>query len=54
MIGQRIREARKAKGLSQGQLAQGMVSRSYITALENGRIRPTACFGCVSSVHRVV
>lgn len=42
MIGQRIREARKAKGLSQGQLAQGIVSRSYITALENGRIRPTA------------
>jgi len=42
LISQRIREARKAKGLSQGQLAKGIVSRSYVTALENGRIRPTA------------
>lgn len=42
LISQRIREARKAKGLSQEDLARGIVSRSYITALENGRIRPSA------------
>jgi len=42
LINQRIREARRAKGLSQGQLAKGIVSRSYVTALENGRINPTA------------
>ena len=43
MLGQRFRNARQAKGLSQEHLAEGVCSRSYIAAIENGRItRPSA------------
>jgi len=42
MIGRLIKEAREAKGLTQAELAEGAVSRSYIGAVEKGRVRPTA------------
>ena len=42
MLGKKIREARKALGLSQAALAEGICSRSYIAGLESGNIRPTA------------
>ena len=42
MIGKRIKEAREAKGLTQAELAAGLVSRSYIGAVEKGRVKPTA------------
>lgn len=42
MLGQRIREARVALGMSQAALAEGICSRTYISGLESGSIRPSA------------
>lgn len=42
MLGRRVKEARQAKNLSQAQLATGRFSRSYISAIESGRINPSA------------
>ena len=42
MLGQRIKEARTALDLSQEALAKGICSRSYISGLESGKIRPSA------------
>lgn len=42
MLGERVKEARLAKGLTQAKLAQGKFSRSYIGAIESGRIKPSA------------
>lgn len=40
-LGQRIRSARKAKGLTQAALGGGRVSSSYISMLEHDRLRPS-------------
>ncbi len=42
MIGKRIREARQARGMTQAALAKGIASRTYISAIEIGRIKPSA------------
>ena len=42
MIGLRIREARQVRGLTQAALAKGIASRTYISAIELGRIKPSA------------
>jgi len=42
MIGERIRQARRACGMTQADLAKGLVSRSYIAAIESGRVSPSA------------
>ena len=42
MLGQRVKQARLAKGLTQAELAHGKFSRSYIGAIERGRIKPSA------------
>ena len=41
MLGKRIKEARETRGLTQAELAEGKVSRSYIGAVERGQVRPT-------------
>ena len=44
-IGERIREARKRKGLSQDELASKIdVNRSYLSLVENGKSSPTFDF----------
>jgi len=44
-IGERIREARKRKGLSQDELAGKIdVNRSYLSLVENGKSSPTFDF----------
>lgn len=40
-IGQRIRRRREAAGLSQRQLASDRYTSSYMSALENGRVKPS-------------
>jgi HTH-type transcriptional regulator, quorum sensing regulator NprR len=40
-IGQRIRRARLLQNLTQGELASGQFSVSYVSALERGQIRPS-------------
>ncbi len=42
IIGYRVREARRQKGLSQGELAQGVGSQSMISLIESGRQLPPA------------
>ncbi len=42
MIGLRIREARQARGMTQATLAKDIASRTYISAIELGRIKPSA------------
>jgi len=42
MLGERLREARIALGLSQAALAEGICARTYISGLESGKIRPSA------------
>ena len=42
MIGLRIREARQARGMTQATLAKGISSRTYISAIELGRVKPSA------------
>jgi transcriptional regulator with XRE-family HTH domain len=42
MIGLRIKEAREARGLTQAALAKGIASRTYISAIELGKIKPSA------------
>ena len=42
MLGKRIKEAREARGLTQAELAEGKVSRSYIGSVERGEVRPSA------------
>lgn len=41
MIGQRLREIRLRRGLSQGQLAKGISSASYVSMIEKGKVRPS-------------
>lgn len=41
MIGQRIKELRKAAGLTQQELSGGVVTRSYISQIEKGTIQPS-------------
>ncbi|MBS3872939.1 MAG: helix-turn-helix transcriptional regulator [Firmicutes bacterium] len=41
MLGERIKSARLEKGLSQEELAQGLLSRSYICELERNKRRPS-------------
>jgi transcriptional regulator with XRE-family HTH domain len=40
-IGQRIRRARLTRNLTQGELAKGEFSVSYVSAVERGQIRPS-------------
>lgn len=40
-IGSRLREARKAAGLTQQQLAEGRYTKAYVSALENGLSKPS-------------
>ena len=40
-IGQRIRRARLTRNLTQGELARGEFSVSYVSAVERGQIRPS-------------
>ena len=40
-IGQRIRRARLQQNLTQGELAKGQFSVSYVSAVERGQIRPS-------------
>jgi tetratricopeptide (TPR) repeat protein len=42
IIGHRVREARRQRGLSQGELAQGVGSQSMISLIESGRQLPPA------------
>ena len=41
LIGQRIRDHRKQKGLTQSELAQNIVSRSYLNQIEKGNVFPS-------------
>ncbi|MGD6879664.1 helix-turn-helix domain-containing protein [Bacillus infantis] len=41
MIGHRIRDFRKEKGLTQAELAQNIVSRSYLSSIEKGYVFPS-------------
>lgn len=41
-IGQRIKELRKRKGLTQLELSEGIVSRSYLSQIEKGNVIPTS------------
>jgi len=41
MIGTRIKEVRQALGLTQAEVAGDKLSRSYISAIEGGRIKPS-------------
>src|SRR5690242_10607450 len=40
-LGQRLRQARLARNLTQGELAASQYSVSYISAVERGQIRPS-------------
>src|SRR5664280_565048 len=40
-IGERLRRARLAAGLTQQQLAEGRYTKAYVSALENGLSRPS-------------
>lgn len=40
-VGQRIKELRKASNLTQQELAEGVVTRSYISQIEKGLIQPS-------------
>jgi transcriptional regulator with XRE-family HTH domain len=40
-IGDRLRQARLRAGLTQGELGQGRFSKSYLSAVERGRIKPS-------------
>ncbi|MGH2408242.1 MAG: tetratricopeptide repeat protein [Candidatus Limnocylindrales bacterium] len=40
-IGKRIRTERKRAGLTQAQLAQGRYTKAYVSALENGLVKPS-------------
>ncbi len=40
-LGRRIREARLARNMTQSELADGIFSMSYISAVERGQIRPS-------------
>jgi transcriptional regulator with XRE-family HTH domain len=40
-IGERLRQARLRAGLTQGELGQGRFSKSYLSAVERGRIKPS-------------
>lgn len=41
MLGQRIRQVRQAKGLTQADLADGAVSKGYISLIEKGLVKPS-------------
>src|SRR5579862_5886065 len=41
MLGQRLREARLARDMTQGEVAKGHFSVSYVSAVERGQIRPS-------------
>src|SRR5213592_2268534 len=40
-LGQRLREARKERSMSQEQLAQPEFTKSYVSAVERGKARPS-------------
>src|SRR5689334_24658388 len=41
IIGQRLRDVRRARGLSQQALAEGLFSKVYISSIEHGKIFPS-------------
>jgi transcriptional regulator with XRE-family HTH domain len=41
-IGERVRQLRIARGLTQGQLGLGRVSKEYVSQIERGRARPSS------------
>lgn len=54
ILGQRIKDARVAAGLTQGELAQGVVSTAYISRIESGQRRPdTALLQHIAELSRV-
>ena len=40
-VGQRIKELRKSKGLTQQDLSEGVVTRSYLSQIEKGTVEPS-------------
>ena len=40
MIGQRIKALRKEKKLTQSQLAEGIITKSMLSMIENGKAEP--------------
>src|SRR5215470_12521503 len=40
-LGQRLRRARLARNLTQGEVAKNLFSVSYVSAVERGQIRPS-------------
>lgn len=50
MLGQRIRQVRQSKGLTQADLADGAVSKGYISLIEKGLVKPSvATLGVIAS-----
>ncbi|MEY8348046.1 helix-turn-helix transcriptional regulator [Bacillus cereus] len=43
-IGERIRQIRIHKGLTQGELVSGICSIAYLSKIENGQVKPSASF----------
>src|SRR3954471_19340228 len=41
IIGQRLRDVRRARGLSQQALAEGLFSKGYVRSIEHGKIFPS-------------
>jgi transcriptional regulator with XRE-family HTH domain len=41
IIGQRLRDVRRARGLSQQALAEGLFSKGYVSSIEHGKIFPS-------------
>src|SRR5512133_1836768 len=41
IIGQRLRDVRRARGLSQQALADGLFSKGYVSSIEHGKIFPS-------------
>lgn len=43
-IGERIRQVRMHKGLTQGELVSGVCSITYLSRIESGKIKPSSSF----------
>src|SRR6476660_9872123 len=43
-IGERIRQIRIHKGLTQGELVSGICSIAYLSRIENGQVKPSSSF----------
>src|SRR5437764_12918185 len=41
IIGERLRDVRRARGLSQQALAEGLFSKGYVSSIEHGKIFPS-------------